>query len=271
MARSIAFFQYPRSDRAHCNCSTKPARLWPESTFSILGRIEPTATELLRQRDPLPETFQYPRSDRAHCNSAHPRYRHIGTRAFSILGRIEPTATGDLSPPSILVTPPFSILGRIEPTATCARPSIRPPGSTASFSILGRIEPTATPKLLDEIVEGEGLSVSSVGSSPLQPRPGAGDGGVLSAFQYPRSDRAHCNVYMFGAVSHDEGLFQYPRSDRAHCNQLVSLVARSISRFQYPRSDRAHCNASGGVPWSLPMALSVSSVGSSPLQPHLDC
>ena len=63
-------------------------------------------------------------------------------------------------------------------------------------------------------------------------------------FQYPQSDRALCNVDTAGAggAAHD---FQYPQSDRALCNW-----------FQFARCGRG---ADG---------LSVSPIGSSPLQLH---
>ena len=62
----------------------------------------------------------------------------------------------------------FSILGRIEPTATFWLPQAQP-SSDFAFSILGRIEPTATVGGLDRGAEEQ------------------------KTFQYPRSDRAHCN------------------------------------------------------------------------------
>ena len=148
---------------------------------------------------------------------------------------------------------------------------IRRPFKNSTFSILGRIEPTAT-----------WLRTSS--------------SGALRFFQYPRSDRAHCNP-CFRPRADRLVHFQYPRSDRAHCNHHSALLwSWKELIFQYPRSDRAHCNAGphpagrlgrlglsvssvGSSPLQLHhlirtirlQELSVSSVGSSPLQPHLDC
>ena len=114
------------------------------------------------------ETFQYPRSDRAHCNR-------------EILSESElPDGT-------------FSILGRIEPTATNEEAVVLPADGMVTFSILGRIEPTAT---FMPGYEGD-------------PHP---------YFQYPRSDRAHCNLPEGEVPWPDLVDFQYPRSDRAHCN-----------------------------------------------------
>ena len=139
--------------------------------------------------------------------------------SFSILGRIEPTATpigggiwhetSHLSVSSVGSSPlqldwaaggpgafgSFSILGRIEPTAT---PRHKPwkREDIDAFSILGRIEPTAT---------------SQVRPDPSGPR---------ASFQYPRSDRAHCNL-SGGRGTLRLTIFQYPRSDRAHCNRTT--------------------------------------------------
>ena len=185
-------FQYPRSDRAHCNSG----RDWP-----------PPWT---------PWRFQYPRSDRAHCNPGD--LLRLADRAGS-----------------------FSILDRIEPTATRPGPQPGPPAPD--------------------------LSVSSVGSSPLQ-RPDPVRAVWLSVgFQYPRSDRAHCNHALDPRRAGRIGAFQYPRSDRAHCNvaaQWPTRVGEEV--FQYPRSDRAHCNRRICLRDAGPIFLSVSSVGSSSLQ-----
>ena len=66
------------------------------------------------------------------------------------------------------------------------------------LSILGRIEPTATGLCGAALLDGRPLSVSSVGSSPLQ-RPCLGNlQEKANDFQYPRSDRAHCNAWFAG-------------------------------------------------------------------------
>ena len=62
------------------------------------------------------------------------------------------------------------------------------------FSILSRIEPTATSRNLDATTS------------------------AASSFQYPQSDRAHCNID-WGAIGAGIINFQYPQSDRAHCNR----------------------------------------------------
>ena len=111
------------------------------------------------------------------------------------------------------------------------------------------------------------LSVSSVGSSPLQR--GMSPGGQLKCknFQYPRSDRAHCNPLFPPAPPLTPQGFQYPRSDRAHCNRkaYAALSARiNLSVSSVGSSPLQHLGLAiiQGHP-----KLSVSSVGSSPLQP----
>ncbi len=88
-----------------------------------------------------------------------------------------------------------------------------------------------------------GLSVSSVGSWALQRVLATRTSTATRLFQYPRSDRGHCNCT---APPTPTSLlrFQYPRSDRGHCNTgVVGLPMRTVClTFQYPRSDRGHCN-----------------------------
>ena len=92
--RCYGIFQYPRSDRAHCNFPRARSRASRSlASFSILGRIELTATLIETERESDAKTFQYPRSDRAHCNPQRGRPSDLDAATFSILGRIEPTAT----------------------------------------------------------------------------------------------------------------------------------------------------------------------------------
>ena len=271
-ARNPLGFQYPRSDRAHCNTpwrwraalgsplsvssvGSSPLQL-PESSppsslssdlsvssvgssplqrlhrldcrsdlrpFSILGRIEPTATSIDHKTLLLRIGFQYPRSDRAHCNCAPPTRTRRQSRRLSVSS----VGSSPLQPPS------------------WSRSGWDAPGP---FSILGRIEPTATGVWNDRGVDGDGgLSVSSVGSSPLQllclvPDARLLDLSVSSVGSSPLQQR-HIPPRLVGP----DHLFQYPRSDRAHCNDTWRrFSAMSRSPFQYPRSDRAHCNPAQG-------------------------
>ncbi len=262
-------FQYPRSDRGHCN-RISTARRTPRCLtlsvssvgswalqlrqmerraddtlpFSILGRIVGTATQGRRNRSSPEEFFQYPRSDRGHCN---------------LQCSCDALPSGGLSVSSV--------------------------GSWA-------LQPSGTPH--HQSASGA-LSVSSVGSWALQLGRGGNLGAVAASFQYPRSDRGHCNrqpsrrtsprpstfsilgrivgtatrIVNYTAIRAGTA-FQYPRSDRGHCNSLLlhlllprllpfSILGRIVGTatqpgavsdtllvsFQYPRSDRGHCNAEG--------------------------
>ena len=61
-------FQYPLSDRTHCNLWVVVWLVRRGQSFSILYRIEPTVTAAARQVTACREVFQYPLSDRTHCN-----------------------------------------------------------------------------------------------------------------------------------------------------------------------------------------------------------
>jgi len=134
-------FQYPRSDRAHCN--TTQSLLFPSrwGSFSILGRIEPTATPRFLRFGGHLTGFQYPRSDRAHCNLD-------GASSSSGNTRLSVSSVGS-SPLQLALW-------------------VAMPQAPQPFSILGRIEPTATLPSPIFAARGDALSVSSVGSSPLQ-------------------------------------------------------------------------------------------------------
>ena len=110
------------------------------------------------------------------------------------------------------------------------------------------------------------LSVSPIGSSPLQLVMLPGVIADFGIFQYPQSDRALCNSFYSFTNSNSPRLsvspigssplqpvvraaggqapvaFQYPQSDRALCN--LSSYPSTVLRycFQYPQSDRALCN-----------------------------
>jgi len=159
--------------------------------------------------------FQYPRSDRAGCNDCCPPHPPQGWRfSVSSVGSSGMQLAADHR--TLRGFRAFSILGRIERDATTAGPGKTQPG--------GR------------------LSVSSVGSSGMQLRD-------LLSTQRRRKP------------------FQYPRSDRAGCNLAdVPAVLRDVLDFQYPRSDRAGCNIAGGALLAVVGVLSVSSVGSSGMQ-----
>ncbi len=212
------------------------------TSFSILGRIVGTATTV-RRGDALQSTSLSVSS--------------VGSWA---LQRAAVTRR-------ILLMRSFSILGRIVGTATCLR-RCRAQVLVNAFSILGRIVGTATARWRQRSSLADSLSVSSVGSWALQHRNSAGRGVAVRAFQYPRSDRGHCNAAAGAAdcaiaepfsilgrivgtatvalplpAARCRSAFQYPRSDRGHCNRPLRIARRCRWQiFQYPRSDRGHCN-----------------------------
>ena len=185
-------FQYPQSDRALCN-------LTPRSVAIVCF------------------DFQYPQSDRALCNSQK-SVGDIGVNALSVspIGSspLQPCATPLLTS----VSPAFSIPNRIEPSATIRSDTAiniarffqypqsdralcnSPSGWTAlasrqTFSIPNRIEPSATSASKYVRKLALRLSVSPIGSSPLQPRHRSrGRWLHEDNFQYPQSDRALCNT-----------------------------------------------------------------------------
>ena len=92
---SSTTFQYPLSDRTHCNLGATRAVPAAAPTFSILYRIEPTVTRVPGPAPPASRVFQYPLSDRTHCNTALLSCTGNKLLTFSILYRIEPTVTAD--------------------------------------------------------------------------------------------------------------------------------------------------------------------------------
>ncbi len=63
-----------------------------------------------------------------------------------------------------------------------------------------------------------------------------------SDFQYPRSDRIGCYLWIPPAWLLSNVRFQYPRSDRIGCYLLRQRIrGLEVECFQYPRSDRIGC------------------------------
>ena len=60
--------------------------------------------------------------------------------------------------------------------------------------------------------------------------------------------------------------FQYPHSDRDLCNAAGTGVTSPANLFQYPHSDRDLCNTGTLSNTTATSSLSVSSLGSRPLQ-----
>jgi len=185
-------------------------------TFSILGRIEPTATvrelvlELGEQvlsvssvgssplqllKDPLTTLSKYIGLSVSSVGSS-PLQPIIGFVVLPTLAlSVSSVGSSPLQPPCPRRTgeadQPFSILGRIEPTATPLNWASKCSPMKLSVSSVG--SSPLQRDLLRAFHTSQELSVSSVGSSPLQLIGAATGSGTIKVFQYPRSDRAHCN------------------------------------------------------------------------------
>ena len=243
-------FQYPRSDRAHCNAAGRGGRRREGGTFSILGRIEPTATLawVALAAGLLP--FQYPRSDRAHCNPGR-KASTGGATTFFQYPRSD-RAHCNLPPDERevrLTSNPFSILGRIEPTATpiASRTNDRFPKLSVSSVGSSPLQPPSPCKRLGPPAR---LSVSSVGSSPLQqvrlgapawairtfsilgrieptatPEPGLHPAPRLFPFSILGRIEPTATEHPPAQADQVHHFFQYPRSDRAHCNAPIGATS----------------------------------------------
>ena len=242
----------------------------PVQAFSILGRIERDATPCWRGHPRPISSFQYPRSDRAGCNYQGSASGGNWLIPFSILGRIERDATPHqvvsyagcrrfqyprsdragcnwtrrmrLGTGRILSVSSVGSSGMQQTDRSRRRMNRKP------FSILGRIERDAT--------------------IPTPSRPHTND-----AFQYPRSDRAGCNVLCGHSGVKLRSAFSILGRIERDATHLLLPGDRGRGHFQYPRSDRAGCNAACVEAGSGVSGLSVSSVGSSGMQPPVlpDC
>ena len=115
-------------------------------------------------------------------------------------------------------------------------------GPAGAFSIPNRIEPSAT---------------ICIGIFPV---------GCVN-FQYPQSDRALCN---FGSGRRRPPMiasFSIPNRIEPSATNWLTAGGLLAVLFQYPQSDRALCNRDRLGRRRRVCALSVSPIGSSPLQP----
>ena len=110
-----------------------------------------------------------------------------------------------------------------------------------SFSIPNRIEPSATRR--DRVHAGE-----------------------RGSFQYPQSDRALCNQVDTKVYVRQVPTFSIPNRIEPSATTSSQPPATPDHRFQYPQSDRALCNCVREVRAVAKDMLSVSPIGSSPLQ-----
>ena len=160
-------FQYPQSDRALCNRSWRWAASSADVTFSIPNRIEPSATVGVVYVVVQFQHFQYPQSDRALCNTKDDGNGISRHAPFSIPNRIEPSATLDKALHASRVLGTFSIPNRIEPSATAN--ATAPLNARTFFQYPQSDRALCNRKHYHCRGLRQYLSVSPIGSSPLQP------------------------------------------------------------------------------------------------------
>ena len=212
-------FQYPRSDRAHCNDRHgEHRRRFQDLSVSSVGS-SPLQLWISRISHGATISFQYPRSDRAHCNFDVEAGEDDGEYNFQYprSDRAHCNLPDEDRIPGPHLELSVSSVGS-SPLQPCLLSRLDR-GATSSFSILGRIEPTATARAqLPTHLRVSRLSVSSVGSSPLQPPTLPPSAGSVSPFSILGriEPTATPQDIINGPPQHHH--FQYPRSDRAHCN-----------------------------------------------------
>ena len=160
-------------------------------SFSIPNRIEPSATTPGTRTAGSVVTFQYPQSDRALCNPR--QYLH-----FRLCNHFQyPQSDRALCNLFVLFASCFNPQDFQYPQsdrALCNKRNGPPcPLVIYSFSIPNRIEPSATNPPWPGRTARLPLSVSPIGSSPLQQIEALFQQLGATGFQYPQSDRALCN------------------------------------------------------------------------------
>ncbi len=221
-------FQYPRSDRIPCNrCGEPPRRVGSRLSVSSFGS-NPLQQYTASFGELLISLFQYPRSDRIPCNFTGTfRLAYCASLSVSSFGS-NPLQQSSVATSGISVCT-FSILVRIESPATM----YNSPDGVGVFSFQyprsDRIPCNRADR--DGCDRGSLLSVSSFGSNPLQPltfnrqaqtvkpfsilvrieSPATGPAddrqGALRVFQYPRSDRIPCNIFIYDVANNGLATF----------------------------------------------------------------
>ena len=111
------------------------------------------------------------------------------------------------------------------------------------------------------------LSVSPIGSSPLQLVGCALTSAAWLVFQYPQSDRALCNNFRAYRDDFDYRDFQYPQSDRALCNWRRRRAVTDFADLSVSPIGSSPLQLTvAALALGLALCLSVSPIGSSPLQ-----
>ncbi len=166
-ARSGSCFQYLLTDRYPCNILIRLWRKLMNCSFSILARIDTPATLFNLHLILSIYNFQYPPTDRHPCNCFWYTYTPERFVAFSILLRIDTPATTTMSSFSSCASCSFSILLRIDTPATkCARDH---PEALRCFQYPPTDRHPCNNSSLYCCSYPSTLSVSSYGSTPLQP------------------------------------------------------------------------------------------------------
>ncbi len=159
-------FQYPRSDRGHCNETNDLAALAGTRSFSILGRIVGTATLAHYTGEKSQNELSVSSVGSWALQLSCCNCQVTPQRPFSILGRIVGTATKRRPRPS--TWPSKLSVSSVGSWALQPGPRTKVSPGKLSFSILGRIVGTATRPDWTTREAREHLSVSSVGSWALQ-------------------------------------------------------------------------------------------------------
>ena len=111
------------------------------------------------------------------------------------------------------------------------------------------------------------LSVSPIGSSPLQPAQGWGCAASGGTFSIPNRIEPSATVCVYGGCESSDH-FQYPQSDRALCNhELITQAEKALAAFSIPNRIEPSATGPGRHQCHTEIDLSVSPIGSSPLQP----
>ena len=237
-SRSGSCFQYPRTDRRDCNKCKLRNTHGTRTAFSILARIEETATDQdllgLAQGGELSVSSHGSKG----LQPSVAQFRGVLDNTFSILARIEGTATGSQSRWSGAIWT-FSILARIEGTATVGQYPAVMRAVHFQYPRTDRRDCNVTRRLVQRDV---------------------------LAFQYPRTDRRDCNLCLrndtaaednpFSILARIEGTATAVHYELEKYTYAFSILARiegtatsssswtrrATRSFQYPRTDRRDCN-----------------------------
>ncbi len=160
-------FQYPQSDRGHCNLVSRKCCKWVGLHLSV-SSVGSWALQLRKPRlvHQFHHLFQYPQSDRGHCNKVLRVLQFFSSRNFQYpqsdrghCNSFMPGLRNASASLSVSSVGSWALQPRL-----CSMTSV----PAATFSILSRIVGTATRERHRPMPPGLPLSVSSVGSWALQ-------------------------------------------------------------------------------------------------------